>query len=41
MVFNDVDYEAFQKASMPVYDKMEGISDGILDKLLAEIEKMK
>lgn len=39
--FNDVDSEAFQKACMPVYDKMEGISDGILDKLLAEIEKMK
>lgn len=39
--FNEVDHDAFQKVCMPVYDNMEGISDDILDKLLAEIEKMK
>ncbi|MDO5715687.1 MAG: C4-dicarboxylate TRAP transporter substrate-binding protein [Tissierellia bacterium] len=41
IVFNEVDYDAFQKTSESVYDKMEGISPDIHQKLLDEIQKMK
>lgn len=39
--FNEVNLEAFQKATESVYDTMEGISPDIHQKLLDEIAKMK
>lgn len=39
--FNEVDTEAFVKATKPVYDKMDGVSEGIYEKLQEELEKMR
>lgn len=39
--FNDVDNEAFTKATKVVFDDMEGLSDGVYEKLLAEIAKVR
>ncbi len=39
--FNQVDREAFVKATKPVYDKMQGVSDGIYEDLQEELKKMK
>lgn len=39
--FNEVDAEAFVEATRAVYDKMEGTSDGIYDKIQEELKKMR
>ena len=42
--FNEVDLEAFSSATAGLYDDMvtkDGCSDGIFDKLKAELAKMK
>lgn len=38
--FNDVDSQAFKDATAGVYDSMEGITPGIYEKLIEELEKM-
>ena len=38
--FNDVDSQAFKDATAGVYDSMEGITPGIYDKLIEELDKM-
>lgn len=39
--FNDVDSQAFKDATAKVFDKMEGVTPGIYDKLTEELNKMK
>ena len=39
--FNEVDLEAFTAATKPVYENMEGVTPGIYDLLMDELEKMK
>lgn len=39
--FNEVELEKFQATAGPIFDKMEGISPGIHQKLMDEIKKMK
>ena len=39
--FNEVDYQAFVKTVAPVYANMKGVTPGILEKLQAELAKMK
>lgn len=38
--FNDVDTEAFKEATAVVFEKMDGVTPGIHEKLMEEIEKM-
>jgi len=38
--FNEVDHDAFVEAVAPVYENMEGVTPGILDKFKAELAKM-
>lgn len=37
IVFNEVNLPAFQETAKPVFDNIEGLSDGIYDKLVEEI----
>ena len=39
--FNEVDSQAFKDATAIVFDKMEGVTPGIYDKLIEELNKMK
>lgn len=39
--FNEVDSQAFKEATAKVFDKMEGVTPGIYDKLIEELNKMK
>lgn len=39
--FNEVNLEAFTAATKPVYENMEGVTPGIYDLLLDELDKMK
>ena len=38
--FNEVDIKLFQELTRPVFDTMEGITPGIYDRLMEEIDKM-
>lgn len=39
--FNEVDSQAFKEATAEVFDKMVGVTPGIYDKLIEELNKMK
>lgn len=39
--FNEVDSQAFKEVTAKVFDKMEGVTPGIYDKLIEELNKMK